>query len=81
LTERIFKLDAKKQITVIVVLWLLWGERDRRREQGRSRAPAETSYITAFQAVNMPKEKLLSESRQRSQWAAKPRQGELKIKL
>jgi len=65
------------------VLWLLWGERDRRREQGRSRAPAETSYITAFQAdtyLNMPKEKLLSESRQRSQWA-KPRQGELTIKL
>lgn len=44
----VLSLHAKKQLTVILMLYLWWGERNRWREQGRRRFAAEISYLTAF---------------------------------
>lgn len=81
LMEMILKLKEKEQLTVILLLWLWWNERNTRREEGRSRALAEIAYITAFQTdrwLNKPKESVLSEIRQRKGWE-RPHEGELKL--
>lgn len=81
LIERIFKLQEKEQLTVILLLWFWWNERNTRREEGRSRAPAEIAYITVFQTdrwLNKSKEHVLSNFRQRKGWE-KPNVGELKL--
>ena len=70
MVEAVLKLKSNKQATVIMLLYLWWGERNRWREEGRRRTIAELAYIAAFQAdaALKPKSAPLSDSRQKSRW-------------
>jgi hypothetical protein len=78
--EMIFKMKGKEQLTVIMLLWLWWGERNKWREEGRRRTASDLAYVAAFHADLAVKNdgQLLSEYRQRSHWQ-KPKTGELKL--
>jgi hypothetical protein len=78
--EMVLNLNGKEQSTVIMLLYLWRGERNRWREEGRRRTVAELAYMAAYQAdsVQKPDRMLLSDSRQLRSWN-KPGQGELKL--
>ena len=64
-----------------MLLWLWWGKRNKRREEGRYRGAAEIAYLAAFQtecALKKPKKGLLLDNRQRCKWQ-KLIAGELKV--
>jgi len=46
--EMVLKMKGKEQLTIVMMLWLWWGERNKWREEGRRRTAAEMAYITAF---------------------------------
>jgi ribonuclease HI len=74
------KMKGREQLTVIMLLWLWWGERNKWREEGRRRTAANLAYIAEFHADLASKTdgRLLSDFRQRTQWQ-RPRAGELKL--
>jgi len=79
--EVILGLQGKEQLTVTLLLWTWWDERNKRREEGRSRSPSEIAYMAAPYAANFlktPQRELLSENRQRPRWK-KPAEGILKL--
>lgn len=79
--EMIVKMEAKLQMTVILLLWLWWDERNKWREEGKRRNAAEIAYITAALSDKFKANKttgLLSDFRQVLSWK-KQHQGELKI--
>ena len=78
--ERVLKLELKTQMTVIILLWLWWDERNKIREEGRRRTAVEVAYVVAaltdrFQTS--ASKGLLSESRQTHHWS-KPQRGKLR---
>jgi hypothetical protein len=48
--EKVFKLESKTQIMVVLLLWLWWDERNKWREEGRRRPGTEVAYIAAAMA-------------------------------
>ena len=73
-------MKGKEQLTVVMMLWLWWGEQNKWREEGRRRTVPEMAYITAFHTdlVLKTDSQLLSENRQKRRWQ-KPRTGELTL--
>jgi hypothetical protein len=58
-----------------------WDERNKRREEGRSRSPSEVASLAAVYAANFlktPHRHLLSESHQNARWK-KPPEGVIKL--
>lgn len=60
LMEMILRLQGKEQLTVVLILWLWWGERNKRKEEGRSRTVCHTTAmfcwkinIDCFQTVRV----------------------------
>jgi hypothetical protein len=78
--EIILKLKGKEQSTVIMLLYLWWGERNKWREEGRRRTVADLAYIAAYQAdlVHKSDQMRVPDFRQLTHWK-KPGQGELKL--
>jgi hypothetical protein len=76
----ILKLEPKTQLTVILLLWLWWDERNKFREEGR-RSALEVAYVTAALADRIQTKGTqtpLSDFRQCLKWD-KPQQGVLKV--
>jgi hypothetical protein len=63
--EMILKMTGKEQLTVVMLLWLWWGERNKWREEGRRRTASDLAYVAAFHANLAAKTdgRLLSENR------------------
>lgn len=79
--ESILKLEPNVQATVVMFLWLLWDERNKRREEGRWRPGVEVAYIAAALADRQKQAQPsppLPDFRQRRCWQ-KPDHGVLKI--
>jgi hypothetical protein len=79
--ESILGLRGKEQLTVILLLCMWWNERNKRREEGRSRSPTEVANLAAVYAANFlktPARTLLSDNSQRPRWK-KPPDGVLKL--
>jgi len=79
--ELVLKMEPKMQLTVILLLWLWWDERNKFREEGRRRPALEVAYVTAalaakFQATGA--QSLLPDFRQNPKWT-KPQQGNFKV--
>jgi len=77
----ILKLEPKTQLTVILLLWLWWDERNKFREEGRRRSALEVAYVTAALADRVQTKGTqtpLSDFRQCLKWD-KPQQGVLKV--
>jgi len=73
--ETILKLKGKEQLTVILLLWMWWNERNKRRENGRKHTPAEVAYMAAAYAENYLRketEMLLPVNRQSPSWEKPP---------
>ena len=68
---RVMKMKGKEQLTVVMMLWLWRGERNKWREEGRRRTAAEMAYITAFHTDLVLKidSRLLSKNRQKRKMA------------
>lgn len=80
MVEAVLNLKEKDRLTVIMLLSLWWGERNKWREEGRRRTAVELAYIAAIQAdsVSKTESRLLPDFRQRQSWR-KPMEGELKL--
>jgi len=79
--ESILGLRGKEQLIVILLLWMWWNERNKRREEGRSRSHTEVANLAAVYAANFlktPARTLLSNNCQRPRWK-KPPEGVLKL--
>ena len=79
--ETILRLQEEEQLTVILLLWMWWDERNKRRENGRNRTPAEVAYMAAAHAENYmkkPEGGLLSDNCQIPRWK-KPSDGCFKL--
>ena len=73
--------QGKEQCTVIMLLWMWWGERNRWREEGRRKSAAEIACITAAQADGIQQTEgrgVLPEFRQTHRWR-NPEPGVLKL--
>jgi hypothetical protein len=46
--EKILNLDQKTQLTIVMLLWLWWNERNKWREEGRRKTTGEIAYLTAY---------------------------------
>lgn len=82
--EKVLRL-RKEQLTVVMMLYNWWSERNRFHKEGKRRGAAELTYIAAFQADRfqaLQKPNLLSEisqsARQTACWT-KPPVGVLKV--
>ena len=73
--ETILKLKGKEQLTVILLLWMWWDGRNKRRENERKHTPAEVAYMAAAYAKNYlckETEVLLPDNRQSPSWEKPP---------
>jgi len=82
--KSILSLRGKEQLTVIMLLWMWWDERNKTREEGRSRSPSEpeVASLAAVYAANFlktPHAQLLSEIRQKHRWKLEIPEGVLKL--
>jgi hypothetical protein len=74
--EKVMKLDQNTQTMVVLLLWLWWDERNKRREEGRQRKGVEVAYVAAAMADKLKNSKapkplsdhLLSDDRQAQVW-------------
>ena len=48
--EMVLKMKGKEQLTVVMMLWLWWGEQNKWREEGRRRTATDLAYVAVFQA-------------------------------
>ena len=79
--ELVLKLEPKTQLTVILLIWLWWDERNKFREEGKRRSALEVAYVTAALAdkfQDMGGQSLLPDFRHSPKWA-KPQQGDFKV--
>lgn len=63
MVEMILKLDPKSKLMVITLLWLWWGERNTRREEGYRRSASEVAFVTAALTDRFPKTELVTQTR------------------
>jgi hypothetical protein len=79
--EKIMKLEPKRQLMTILLLWLWWNERNGFREEGKRRTTVEVAYVTAALADRFQTKRTeppLSVSCQTSKWS-RPEPGVLKV--
>ena len=49
--ESILGLRGKEQLIVILLLWMWWNERNKRREEGRNRSHTEVANLAAVSTL------------------------------
>lgn len=80
--QRVLKLEEKERMTVILLLWLWWDERNTYREEGVRRTAGEVAHVIVLLADKFQTtgntQAAVPEIRQPSKWA-KPPDGFLKM--